>query len=115
MQIDGLGPKTIICFGMSVRLHSLEQLENTITSGSLEGIKALARRRSKRFGRGIRRIQSAHGKGRKRGRSASAGGDYGGLVAAEGLLAGAREIAGLARVEVAGSLRRRRKRLRTST
>jgi DNA polymerase (family 10) len=106
LTIEGLGPKTIHLLWQERDITSLEQLEAAISSGALKGIKGIGDKKIETIQRGIDSYKS-------RAADGSSGavkriGIVEALIPAEDLLDRVRQIPGVVRAEIAGSLRRRK-------
>jgi DNA polymerase (family 10) len=104
MSIEGLGPKTINLLWKERGITSLDELEKTLTSGALSGVKGLGAKKIETIRAGIEAYKTRAAGGEVTRRT----GIMEALVAGEALLEGVRGLKGVLRAEVAGSLRRRR-------
>jgi DNA polymerase (family 10) len=103
MHIEGLGPKTINLFWKKLDITTLEGLEKAIDSGKLADVRGLGEKKIATIKKGIEDYKSRLAGGTVAMRT--------GIVYAEEqaqpLLEAVREIPGVIRAEIAGSLRRR--------
>lgn len=104
MSIEGLGPKTINMLWKERGITSLAELEKALESGALKGVKGLGEKKIATITAGIALYKSAMVSGPAQRRTGiPQATEYG-----EALLAAVRNIQGVVRAELAGSLRRRR-------
>jgi len=106
LQIDGLGPKTINLLWKERKITSLEELKKAITSGTLKTVKGIGDKKIQAIKDGIAAYE-ARAAGGATAESRRVG-IVDALVAAEQLIAQVRQIPGIQRAEIAGSLSRRR-------
>lgn len=104
MSIEGMGPKTINMLWKERGITSLAELEKALENGALKGVKGLGEKKIATIKAGIEHYKSAAATGpvaRRTGIPQAT--EYG-----KALLAEVRNIEGVTRAELAGSLRRRR-------
>jgi DNA polymerase (family 10) len=106
MAIEGLGAKTIHLLWKTRNITGLEDLEKALAGGKLEGIKGIGEKKIEMLRKGIETIKARALAGE--GVTARRTGIGEALEGAEALLNLVRKIPGVLRVEIAGSLRRRR-------
>jgi DNA polymerase (family 10) len=104
MSIEGLGPKTINLLWKEKGVTSLDELEKMLSGGGLTGVKGIGAKKIETIRAGIElyRKRAADGPVNRRAGIMEA------LVPADELIVRVREIPGIIRAEIAGSLRRRR-------
>ncbi len=102
LTIEGLGPKTINLLWKQCHITSLEELEKSIATGGLAGIKGMGEKKIQNIQHGIEAYKARGAGGAVRTGIVEA------LVPAEELLAEVRKIPGVTKAEIAGSLRRRK-------
>jgi DNA polymerase (family X) len=103
LGIEGIGPKTINLFWKQLKITSVEELSEAIAKGKLEKIKGMGEKKIAAIVKGIENFKArmgADGSAPKRTGIADA------MEQAEPLVEAVRKIAGVARAEIAGSLRR---------
>ncbi|HEX8521997.1 MAG TPA: DNA polymerase/3'-5' exonuclease PolX [Tepidisphaeraceae bacterium] len=105
LTIEGLGPKTINLLWKSKNITSLEEMEAAIASGALKGIKGIGEKKIETIRRGIDAYKSRAAEGNGVPKRV---GILEALVPAEDLLERVRQLKGVIRAEIAGSLRRRK-------
>ncbi len=98
LQIPGLGPKTIALFWKKRGITSTDELKQAIEAGKLAGLKGMGEKKIKSLQQGLAMLEQA---GKRLGI-----GDA--LPVAMALLESMRGLSGVSRVEIAGSLRRRK-------
>jgi len=98
LKIPGMGPKTISLFWKERGIESLDQLVQAIDTGKLEGLKGIGQKKIDQIKEGIAFAAQA---GTRMGIGPA-------LEIAQALLEKVRELKGVERAEMAGSLRRRR-------
>jgi DNA polymerase (family 10) len=98
LRIPGVGPKTVRLLSMELGIDSVEALRAAAEQGGLRHVKGLSERTEANIIDGIARIE------RRSGRMLIHDAD----ALMTGLLSRLREARGVRRIEVAGSLRRRR-------
>ncbi|HEX3356095.1 MAG TPA: DNA polymerase/3'-5' exonuclease PolX [Tepidisphaeraceae bacterium] len=105
LGIEGIGPKTINLFWKQLDITSLDQLSKAIADGKLAKIKGMGEKKIAAILKGIENYKSrlnADGSVPRRTGIADA------MEQAEPLVEAVRKIPGVARAEIAGSLRRRK-------
>ena len=105
LQIEGLGPKTINLLWKTLNITSLDELTEAIGDGKLAGLKGMGEKKIAAILKGIESFKSrlsADGTGVRRVGIADA------TEQALPLVEAVRKIPGVARAEIAGSLRRRK-------
>jgi DNA polymerase (family 10) len=98
LQIPGMGPKTIALLWKERKIESIDDLVKAIDSGKLDGLKGIGAKKIEQIKQGI----AFRAEARKRMNIADA------LPVAEALLEQVRQLEGVEKAEIAGSLRRRR-------
>ena len=96
LQVEGMGPKTIALLWRQKNITSAEQLQRALDDGSLAGIRGIGQKKLASMKQGLARLREA-GQRRSIGEA---------LPVAMALIEAVRGIEGVARAEVAGSLRR---------
>ena len=104
MSIEGLGPKTINLLWKQRNVTSLEDLEKMLEGDGITGVKGIGAKKIEMIRAGIEayRKRAAEGPVNRRAGIMEA------LVPADELIALVRDLPGVIRAEIAGSLRRRR-------
>ena len=104
MSIEGLGPKTINLLWKEKGVTSLDELDKMLEGGGLTGVKGIGAKKIETIRAGVDayRKRAAEGPVNRRAGIMEA------LVPADELIVLVREIPGVIRAEMAGSLRRRR-------
>ncbi len=96
LDIGGMGPKTVTAVWQEKGVESIDALSAAIADGSLEGIKGLGKKKLEQIRQGIELLA----KGNERRSLGSA------VKVARPLLERLRDLPGVSRAEMAGSLRR---------
>lgn len=98
LQIPGLGPKTIALLWKERGITSIDELSSAIATGKLAGLKGVGEKKIEQIRQGLAMREQA---GRRIGIGEA-------LPVATLLLGQVRQLPGVRRAEIAGSLRRRR-------